>query len=427
MKAKIKNSNVSGKVEAPPSKSYTHRAILAGLYSDKVEVKNPLMSADPKASIKCAKALGAKVKQKGDSLEIKGVSGSPQTPANVLDCGNSGTTLRLFTGAGALAENTTVLTGDESLIQRPNEPLLNSLSKLDIDAFSTKEDGTAPLVIDGKINGGSTIIDGTVSSQFISSLLFAIPLTEDGGKLEIDGELKSRPYVDITLEVMEEMGVSVEETSNGFKMEGNQSYSVKSFQVPGDFSSASYPLAAGALAGETKVENLYPSAQGDSVILEVLERMNAEVNWDEETGVATVEENDLESIRFDASDNPDLVPTVAVLATKASGKTKVVNAEHLRFKETDRLEAVATELGKMGAEIEEGQDHLVIDGDKSKLEGAHVDGRHDHRIVMSLTIAGLIADGETVIDTAECVEISYPGFFNELNSLGANTTILEQS
>ncbi|MFB6158438.1 MAG: 3-phosphoshikimate 1-carboxyvinyltransferase [Candidatus Nanohalobium sp.] len=418
MKAKIGNSEVSGTVSAPPSKSYTHRAVLAGLYADELEVKDPLMSADPRASIRCAESLGAEVEELENSLKIEGVDGEPETPENILDCGNSGTTLRLFTGAAALAEKAAVLTGDKSLVERPNNPLIETLNDLGAETFSTKYDGAAPLVVNGKISSGDTCIDGTVSSQFISSLLFCMPLTDEGGRLEIEGELKSRPYVDITIEVLEDMGVEINDYMEGFEIPGGQSYSSEEFQVPGDFSSASYPLAAGALAGKVRVENLYPSAQGDERILDVLERMGAEVDWNTRAGVAEVSEGVLEGIKFDASDNPDLVPTVAVLASQASGRTEIVNAEHLRFKETDRLEAMATELSIMGAEVEEGEDYLVIDGDRSELEGGEVDGRDDHRVVMALALAGLAAEGETVVDTAECVEISYPGFFSDLEDLG---------
>ena len=420
MKVRIKPSKVSGKVSAPPSKSYTHRAILAGLYSEELKVKDPLMSADPRASIRCAEMLGAEVEEIENGLRIEGVDGEPDTPENVMDCGNSGTTLRLFTSAAALTEKAAVLTGDKSLIERPNDPLIETLTDLGAETFSTKHDGTAPLIVDGKISSGDTSIDGTVSSQFISSLLFCMPLTDEGGRLEIEGELKSRPYVDITIEVLEDMRVKINEYTEGFEIPGGQGYSSEEFQVPGDFSSASYPLAAGALAGEVRVENLYPSAQGDEAILEVIERMGAEVEWDTDSGVAEVSEGALEGIEFDASDNPDLVPTVAVLATQASGKTKILNAEHLRFKETDRLEAMATELSIMGAEVEESQDQLIIDGDKSSLEGGEVDGRDDHRVVMSLALAGMLAEGETVIDTAKCVEISYPRFFEDMERLGVS-------
>ncbi|MFB6203832.1 MAG: 3-phosphoshikimate 1-carboxyvinyltransferase [Candidatus Nanohaloarchaea archaeon] len=418
MKVSISSSSVSGRTKIPPSKSYTHRGILVGALSDGMEVLDPLKSADTRASMECAESLGAEVDDFGERLEIEGTRGEPEVPEDVMGCGNSGTTLRLFTGASALCEGTAVLTGDESLRQRPNGPLLSSLEELGARARSTNGDGTAPLVVEGPIDGGETTIDGTVSSQFISSLLFTLPLTEEGGEITVEDELKSRPYVDITLDVMEKAGVSYEETENGFSVEGDQSYDADRFQVPGDFSSASYPLALGALHDGIVAENLFPSAQGDSVILDLLERMGTDVEWDRDSGVAEIESGELTGIRFDAADNPDLAPTVAVLGAAGSGETEIVNAEHLRYKETDRLEAVATELSKMGADVEEGQDYLKVDGDSSSLEGAEVDGRDDHRIVMALAVAASVADGETVIETAESVNISYPGFFRKMSSLG---------
>lgn len=416
MKIAVEPSRVEGRVEAPPSKSYTHRAVLAGALADELRVLNPLESADVTASKRCAEMLGATIQ---DDV-VRGVGGRPETPSDVLDCGNSGTTLRLFTGAASLAPGTTVLTGDDSLRSRPNQPLLDSLQDLGADARSTRHNGQAPLVVEGPLTGGTTEIDGGVSSQFISSLLFASPLTSEGAEITVAGELKSRPYVDITLEVMREFGVDATETSDGFSVDGGQSYSAREFRVPGDFSNASYPLAAGAVAGDVRVANLIPSAQGDSVILDVLDRMGADVDWDRGEGVARVVESDLGGVEFDAGDNPDLVPTIAVLGAAAEGETRVVNAEHLRYKETDRLEAMATELGKMNAEVKETEDGLVVDGDASSLRGAEVSGRHDHRVVMALAVAGLVAEGRTVIDTAEAVRISYPEFTDALHGLGAN-------
>ncbi|MDY7081579.1 MAG: 3-phosphoshikimate 1-carboxyvinyltransferase, partial [Halobacteria archaeon] len=186
---------------------------------------------------------------------------------------------------------------------------------------------------------------------------------------------------------------------------------------------------AGAVAGDegetVDVGNLYPSAQGDSVIIDVLDEMGAKVEWDTDEGVAHIESDRLEGVEFDASDNPDLVPTVAVLGAVADGETHIVNAEHVRYKETDRLEAMATELSKMNAAVEEGEDYLVVDGDKSDLQGAEVEGRHDHRVVMALTVAGLAAEGETVVDTAESVSISYPGFTDAMFALGAEIRKVE--
>ena len=422
MELVVSNSRVSGRVEAPPSKSYTHRAVLVGAMSDGARVLNPLDSADTRASARCARALGAKVTSEDGDLRISGVGGEPETPDDIVDCGNSGTTTRLFAGTASLVDGLAVLTGDESLRSRPNGPLLSSLRELGATARATRGNGQAPLVVGDSLEGGETTIDGGVSSQFISALLFAAPLTEDGVTVRIDGTLKSRPYVDITLEVLEKMGVGYGETDDGFRVEGGQTYSADSFRVPGDFSSASYPLAAGAVAGETRVANLYPSAQGDEAILDVLERMGASVDWDRDGGVAHVsgDAEALKGVEFSAADNPDLTPTVAALGAAAGGETRIVDAEHVRYKETDRLEAMATELGKMGAVVEEERDALYVDGDASELVGTRVDGRHDHRVVMALAVAALVAEGETTIETAESVDVSYPGFADDLGTLGAD-------
>jgi len=428
MELAVSRSRVSGHIEAPPSKSYTHRAVLVGTLAGETRILNPLWSADTRASVRCGRGLGASIDRDGkDNLTVDGVSGRPQTPADVLDCANSGTTLRLFTGAASLVEGFSVLTGDGSLRSRPNDPLLSSLEELGAMARSTRYNGQAPLIVGDSLGGGETTIDGSVSSQFISSLLLAAPVTEEGANIRIEGDLKSRPYVDITLEVLENMGVSVQETDDGFLAEGGQKYDAGEFRVPGDFSSASYPLAAGAVAGESSVGNLYPSAQGDEMILDVLESMGASVEWNRTDGIARVsgETDDLTGVGFDASDNPDLTPTVAVLGAAAGGETRIVDAEHVRYKETDRLEAMTTELRRMGAEIQEERDRIIIDGDSSELVGTRVDGRHDHRVVMALAVAGLIAEGKTVIKTAESVDVSYPGFADALRSVGAEAKLRE--
>ncbi|MDY6780389.1 MAG: 3-phosphoshikimate 1-carboxyvinyltransferase, partial [Halobacteria archaeon] len=290
MELRVSNSDVEGHVDAPPSKSYTHRAVLAGGLADETRVVNPLRSADTRASVRCTKGLGAEITDDEGDLVVEGVEGEPEVPDDVLNCANSGTTLRLFAGASSLADGTTVLTGDSSLRERPNGPLLDALESLGGRANSTRSNGRAPLVVEGRIDGGEVSIDGTVSSQFISSLLLATPPTEEGARIEVVGGLKSRPYVEITLEVLDSFGVECEEDGEEFRLGGGQEYSVEGgeYRVPGDFSSASYPLAAGGVAGgEVEVGNLYPSAQGDSVIVDVLDRMGADVSWDRESGVVT--------------------------------------------------------------------------------------------------------------------------------------------
>jgi len=365
--------------------------------------------------------LGAEVERMEDHIQIRGTQGKVTTPDNIVDVGNSGTTLRIMSAVSALANGAVVLTGDASIRRRPNNPLIVALNDLGADAFSTRNNGMAPLVVRGKLLGGKTFIDGSVSSQFITGLLIACPFAERERDTEIvvRGTLKSRPYVDITLEMLKDAGVeiTVEEGVNlTFKVAGGQDLHVSEYRVPGDFSSASYLLAAGALFGELTVSNMYPTAQGDSAIIQILEEMGADITWNKNKGIVKVRKSRLTGCVIDVGETPDLLPTLAVLGALAEGTTTIKNAKHVRYKETDRIHAIATELAKMGAILKEEEDSLTIEG--SKLHSAQLDGWDDHRIVMALTLAG-IATGNTTINTAESVKISYPNFFEDIKSLGA--------
>jgi 3-phosphoshikimate 1-carboxyvinyltransferase len=272
------------------------------------------------------------------------------------------------------------------------------------------------------MKGGVASLEGGVSSQFLSAILVAAPLAEGDTSVEIQGELKSRPYAEITIDMMKEAGVKVKAGKNSFEVQGGQEYNLKGYTVPGDFSSASYPLAAAAVTGsEVTVKGILPSIQGDSAIIDILRKMGAEVSWDKDRGILRARGHELRGVDIDASLTPDLVPTIAVLGALAKGRTVVFNAEHVRHKETDRLKAMASELSKMGADIKERPDGLVIEG--GKLHGADVTGYDDHRLVMALTVAGMAAEGTTKIDTAETVDVSYPGFFQAMESLGARVAL----
>nr|WP_292478220.1 3-phosphoshikimate 1-carboxyvinyltransferase [Methanothrix sp.] len=223
------------------------------------------------------------------------------------------------------------------------------------------------------------------------------------------------------MDMLRDAGIRVEEEEQEFILPGGQSFGLEEYTIPGDFSSASYPLAAAAVTGsELTVRGILPSRQGDSAIIDILALMGARVSWNRESGDLRIRGGELEGIEIDASRTPDLVPTIAVLGSVARGRTRVVNAEHVRHKETDRIHAMAVELTKMGAKIKERPDGLEIEG--GRLRGASVHGYHDHRIVMALTVAGLVA-GETKIDTAEAVDVSYPGFFMEMERLGARVRV----
>lgn len=427
MKVSADISKINGEVFAPTSKSYTHRAITIGALSNECVVKKPLLSADTLATVSACEKLGAKIEKVNGDLHIIGMKGKPGVPDDVIDVKNSGTTLRLMTAISSLAGGATVLTGDSSIRGRPNQPLLDVLNKLNVEVFSTRNNGCAPIVVRGGLKGSTAEIDGSMSSQFISALLMACPLATEDTILSVKGQMKSRPYVDITIEMLAQAGVRilVDET-NGIKfiIPANQKYDLIEYTVPGDFSSASYLLAAAAMLGSCiKVHNLFPSKQGDSKIINVLRQMGAEVHWDTEKGVVTVKGKTLKGITFDAGATPDLVPTVAVLAAVAEGVTVIGNAKHVRYKETDRLHAMALELSKMGIMVKEEPDSLTITG--GKLTGADVHGWHDHRIVMALTLAAMVA-GNTIIDTAESVSISYPNFFDDMKSIGAKIEMLDE-
>ena len=470
MEITVSRSAISGAARAPPSKSYTHRAILTAGYGEgETIVRGPLLSADTRATARAVTAFGGRVEREraveddrdsaaGDdtgsdtpTLLVDGFGGEPAIPEDVLDCANSGTTMRLVTATAALCPGLVVLTGDESLRSRPQGPLLAAINELDGRAESTRSNGQAPLVVGGRtgretegetssgttagsgagsnatgrvpIGGGEVSIPGDVSSQFVSALLMAGGVTERGIDVELATDLKSAPYVEITREVLENFGVATERTGTGFSVPGGQRYrpAEGTYTVPGDFSSASYLLAAGALAAQQGliVEGLYPSAQGDSAIVDVLDRMGAAVAWDREAGTITIEKSALSGIDVDVSDTPDLLPTVAVLGAAADGRTRIENCEHVRYKETDRVAAMAAELEALGASVAESRDTLAIDGGDSDLRGTRVSGYADHRIVMALSTCGLIAAGGTTVTDAEHADVSFPNFFDELAALGA--------
>ncbi|PSP32307.1 3-phosphoshikimate 1-carboxyvinyltransferase [Halobacteriales archaeon QH_10_67_22] len=424
MDATISPSTVGGRARAPPSKSYTHRAVLAAGYGDGATVHDPLVSADTRATMRAVSAYGGATDLSSEeaAVVVDGFEGAPAVPADVLDCANSGTTMRLTTATAALADGLVVLTGDSSLRSRPHGPLLDAIDQLGGRAESTRGNGQAPLVVGGPVDGGRVSIPGDVSSQFVTALLLAGAVTTDGVAVGLETQLKSAPYVDITLEVMDAFGVEAEATDEGYRVPGGQSYRPPGgeYHVPGDFSSMSYLLAAGALAAPDGlvVEGAHPSAQGDAAIVDVLDRMGAEIDWDRDAGEITVSQSALSGVEVSVADTPDLLPTIAVLAAVADGTTAITDCEHVRYKETDRVRAMAESLDEMGAAVVEEQDRLTVRGG-SPLQGATLDGREDHRTVMSLAVAGLVAEGETTVTGADDVDASFPGFFDVLESLGA--------
>ncbi|OUJ18721.1 5-enolpyruvylshikimate-3-phosphate synthase [Methanonatronarchaeum thermophilum] len=418
MKVEIDGGDITPRtLVAPPSKSYTHRAItIAALARGKSIIKNPLLSEDTLATVSGCEAFGAKIEFQEDRLVVDGFNGSPKIPEDVIDLKNSGTSLRFISGVSThLEKGYSVLTGDSSLRSRPNKPLIDAYNKLGARIKSSKLDGTAPLIINGKLTGGYVDIRGDISSQFISSILINVPLAKKDSEIDATTKIRSKPYIDITLEVMKKAGIDVEKEKRNYKVQGDEQYQPLDMTIPGDFSSAANILAIGAITDKKiEINGLPPSEQGDEKILELLEKFGAKVT--RKNDKITVKPKPLKGIEIDASNIPDLLPILSVIATQAEGKTRIHNVEHARYKESDRIKAMASELKKMGADIKEHKDGLTIK--QSKLKGNKLKGYDDHRIVMALSIAAIKAEGKTQIDTAESIKISYPNFFKQLKKTG---------
>jgi len=415
VRLKVSRSRANGSVMSSPSKSYTHRAMTLALLAEGTSVlRRPLMGEDTLATLEAVRAFGASVAGQ-DDLEITG--GRLRCPDNVIDARNSGTTIRLMAGVASLLPCITVLTGDQSVRRRPMQPLIEALCSLGVRCESTRGNGLAPLAVRGPNAGARTGIRGDVSSQFISSLLISSAVKEVDTDIVLTAPLKSRPYVDITREMMRRFGAEFMETAEGFHVPGGQRYRPQDYTIPGDFSSAAFPLAAGALTGEVTVGNLDPSdAQGDRAFLDILKAMGARVEWrgtDLRCACAGLHGTDI-----DLGDAPDLFPMVAVLCACAEGRSRIYNAAHVRLKESDRIAATAAFLKDMGADVQETPDGCVIRGGRP-LRGAAVDSHDDHRILMAAAVAAMVADGETIISDGQCHRISYPGFVQDMRSLGA--------
>jgi 3-phosphoshikimate 1-carboxyvinyltransferase len=425
MEAIIKSSEIKDfTLYAPPSKSFTHRAYsIATLAEGTSTINYPLRAGDTDSTLNACRAFGAGVEEKDEKVVIKGTSAHLKSPQNEINVGNSGTTIRFFASISAL-DGRVVLTGDESIKKRPMQPLLDALKQLGVKAHSIMGNGLPPIEIQGNgIEGGVAKIRGDVSSQYISSILIASPYSKNPVTIKLTSPLKSRPYVDVTLNVMKTFGINVENKSYRQFNVPRGVYKSRDYTVEGDWSSSSYFLALAALSGSKVVVNNLKSdtIQGDRVFLEILKKMGADVK--EERDAVIVEGRPLKGVEVDLGDSPDLLPTVAVLASSAQGHTKIKNISHARLKETDRVSATAVELSKFGVKVQESEDSLIIKGGGS-LKGGKVKSHGDHRMVMALAILGAHADGETVIDDCEAINISYPHFFEILQSTGVNMEII---
>lgn len=421
MNIKIYPSKVSGTITAPPSKSITHRAIIAAsLANGKSVIKNALLSDDTKYTINALKQLGIKINIDETTLTIYGTNGKLYSPKKPINIGNSGSTMRLIAAIASLTDGTTILTGEERIKQRPMADLLNALTQIGVTAESIENNGCPPIRIwGGKLSGENIKIKGTISSQYISALLFIAPLATDTLTISIDGDLRSKPYVELTIDIMKKFGIKV--INNNFKefiIEKDQTYKPQNYIVEGDYSSASYFFAAAAITKEKiTIKNLnINSAQGDKYLLEILKKMGCSIEIDPNK-VSVKGLKNLSGLNVDMNDYPDIVQTLAVIAAYAKGETRIKNIAHLKDKETNRLTSTVNELLKMGINTHATDDEINIVGGQPK--GTIINTYNDHRMAMSFAIAGLLATDETIIQNAEVVNKSYPNFWKDLKSIGA--------
>ncbi|MEM1967435.1 MAG: 3-phosphoshikimate 1-carboxyvinyltransferase [Nitrososphaerota archaeon] len=417
MIVKVRGSGLRGEVRAPPSKSYTHRAVSVALLAPGAStINNPLYSRDTEATINAAKLFGAQLEAREQAITMHGLS-KPQTPENVVDAMNSGTTLRIMTCvAGLVKKGYTVLTGDESLRKRPMQPLLDALGQLKIKAWSSKLNGTAPVIVEAGEMGGECVIRGDISSQFITGLLIAGSCTAEGVKVRVQGRLVSKPYIDATINVMKAFGASVEREGYSLFYSNPSGYHSTIFTVPGDYGLAGFMMAAPLVAGgRVKISGLDPSLpQADYRVVEIIRAMGADVREDE--GCVEVSEAGLRGVDVELSDSPDLLPVVAVLASVAEGETRIRGVGHARYKESDRISALASELFKAGIRVQELHDGLVVGG--GRLRPARLDPRGDHRLFMAFALLSLASGGGLEVLDPECASVSYPQFLDDLKKLG---------
>ena len=408
----FKGGDLNGKTSPPPSKSHTHRAFfLASMADGASHVSNALMSADTKATLAACRAMGATATEDEDGWTI--VGGNLHAPGFV-DAENSGTTMRIFAGICSMFDGESTITGDESLRKRPMGPLLKALEST--GSTCTSKDGLPPVTIRGPNHGGKVSIDGGVSSQFITSLLMVSPMLENDSEVTVEGSMVSAPYLDVTAHMMRLFGASVRRDGNVFSIAGRTGYTPYDYMVPADFSSAAFPLVAGALGGSVTVTGMdLEDPQGDKAILGILEKMGCRVEWNGRSVAVTGPER-LHGGEFDLNAIPDTLPILSIAAAAAEGDTRLTNVPQARIKETDRISCMRENLEILGVEADEEPDGLVIHG-RGRINGGCVRGFGDHRIIMALAIASGAAENAIVIDDEKAAAVTFPTFFELAESI----------
>lgn len=419
---KIYPSKLKGEVKIPPSKSMAHRAIICAALSDGLcIIENIDYSDDIIATIDAMNSLGAKIVKHKDYIEVIGAYGSDEKPqeTRIIDCNESGSTLRFLVPISLLFKGSSKFIGRGNLGKRPLTTYYNIFERQGIE-YSYEEDNLN-LVINGELKPGTFEVEGNVSSQFITGLLFTLPLLKEDSKIIITTEMESKGYIDLTLRAMNDFGVEIINNNyREFIIKGNQKYNARNYRVEGDYSQAAFFLCADSLGNDVLCKDLdLNSLQGDKEVIDILERMNVVFNAND-IGVKGTTNGELASTVIDGSQCPDIIPVLTSVAALTKGTTEIINAGRLRIKECDRLAAVTSELNKLGAKIIEKEDGLVVTGVEKLQGGVEVWSHKDHRIAMTLAIASTRCEEPIVIKDYECIAKSYPNFFEDFKALGGN-------
>jgi 3-phosphoshikimate 1-carboxyvinyltransferase len=414
---------IQGGIRIPPSKSLSHRALMgAALAEGTSRISNLILSEDILATIEAMRQMGAEIQlEEQDGRYVAVVTGATKPGGQErrermdYDCKESGSTIRFIIPLALLFAKEASYTGSGKLVERPQSVYTELFDQKGIDY--TYPNKRLPLTVRGELQPGTYRLRGNVSSQFITGLLYTLPLLEGDSVLELSTELESKGYVNLTLDMLSYFGINIEQRESSFVIPGNQTYKARDYAVEGDYSQSIFFFLAGLLGGEVTIEGLAEkSSQGDAVVMQLLQQMKADVRLDQ-NGTIQVMKSRPKGIDADCNEFPDLVPALAVLLAFAEGESHLTNLGRLKIKESDRLEAVYQNLKSLGASVERGEDDLTIVG-KECLVGASVSGWNDHRMVMSMAMAVLGCEGTLTVSDPDSVRKSYPDFWKDYQALG---------
>lgn len=423
MKIKIRPGKLNGTIEIPPSKSYSHRAVIAAALAEngkKSKIDNLKFSVDITTTTDIMENWGAEIERFESALEIIGNGGKVAPRDKYVQCNESGSTIRFLIPVGITSENELVFDGKGKLVDRP----LDSYYKIFKEQGLKYETigGKLPLTVNGKLKSGNYEIDGNISSQFITGLLYALPLLEGDSKLIINKNLESKGYVDLTLEILKLAGIEIVNNDyKSFDIRGNQTYKPFNYTVEGDYSQVAFWIVAGIISAnrDNEVKCLHVnknSLQGDREIIEIVTRMGANLEIFDDYVI--VKPSKTKGTVIDISQCPDIGPVLTVLSALSEGETRIINGERLRIKESDRITSIKTELNKLGANVAEEGDSLIIQGVEGFRGGVTVNAWNDHRIAMSLAVASTRCEKEIILEEAESVRKSYPHFWDDFVKMG---------